>query len=219
MTPSVDEYAAWRGVSAQRVRQLLRDGELPGHRIGSRQWVVDDAAFVVRRHLGRPMSPPMAWALVEVLSGDSPNPDLPAVRADRLLRYRDRLLGADEGAPELLASWLRLRGERLAFRAQPVDVGDVLKDPRVLPSGVSDPRSGLASGEVAEVWLRDGSQLSEVQADYLLLPDPKGNVVIHRGGPERREARAHLGLVIADLADWNGPREDGRVIDLLARIE
>lgn len=215
---SVDEYAAWRGVSAQRVRSLVRSGELPGRRIGSRQWIVDDAAFVVRPRLGPPMSPPMAWALIGSLSGDSPYPDLPAVRADRLAANRDRLRGAGERAPELLSSWLRMRGERLVFRAQPPDVADLLADPRILPSGVSDSRSGLAAGDVAEVWLREFSQLREIQSDYLLLPDPKGNVVIHRGGPGQKGDVAPLGLVIADLADWNAPREDGRVVDLLASV-
>lgn len=216
--PSVDEYAAWRGVSAQRVRELLRAGELPGHRVGARQWVVDDEAFVARRRLGPPMSPPMAWALIALLSGESPHAELPAVRADRLRKNLDRLLDAGEEAPALLSSWLRHRGERLSFRAQPADVADLLADPRVLPSGVSDPRSGLASRDAAEVWLRDFFQLADLQADYLLLPDPKGNVVLHRGGLDPGLDRAPLGLVIADLADWNGPREDGRVIDLLAGI-
>lgn len=216
--PSVDEYAAWRGVSAQRVRELLRAGELPGHRIGARQWIVDDAAFVARRRLGPPMSPPMAWALISLLSGDHLRANLSAIRIDRLQKNRDRLLGAGEEAPALLSSWLRHRGERLAFRAQPADVADLLADPRVLPSGVSDARSGLASGDVAEVWLRNFFQLSDLQADYLLLPDPRGNVVLHRGGLDPASEKVPLGLVIADLADWNGPREDGRVIDLLAGI-
>jgi hypothetical protein len=216
--PSVDEYAAWRGVSAQRVRELLRAGELPGHRIGARQWIVDDGAFSVRRSLGQPMSPPMAWALIASLGGDARHPDVPAVRGDRLRKNRERLLNAGEEAPELMSSWLRRRGERLVFGAQPADVGDLLQDPRVLPSGVSDPRSGVASGDIAEVWLRDFSQLAEVQGDYLLLPAVKGNVVIHRSGLEQRDDLAPLGLVIADLADWNGPREDGRVVDLLAGI-
>ncbi|MEO8528143.1 MAG: helix-turn-helix domain-containing protein, partial [Pseudolysinimonas sp.] len=183
---SVDEYAAWRGVSAQRVRRLVRSGDLPAHRIGSRQWIIDDAAFVARPRLGPPMSPPMAWALIALLSGDSPNPELPTVRADRLAKNRIRLRDAGEQAPELLSSWLRMRGERLVFRAQPLDLADLLVDPRVLPSGISDPRSGLAAGDVAEVWLRNFFQLEEVQGDYLLLPDPKGNVVIHRGGPQQK---------------------------------
>ncbi len=180
--------------------------------------MVDDAAYSVRSHLGQPMAPAMAWALIASLGGDAQHPDVPPVRADRLDKYRERLLDAGEEAPALLASWLRKRGERQVFRAQPMDVGDLLQDPRVLPSGIADPRSGLASGDVAEVWLRDFSRLAELQGDYLLLPDVKGNVVIHRSGLEQRDAVAPLGLVIADLADWNGPREDGRVIDLLAKI-
>jgi hypothetical protein len=216
--PSVEEYAAWRGVSVQRVRELLRAGELPGHRVGARMWVVDDAAFVARRRLGQPLSPPMAWALIAWLSGDKPKPDLPAVRVDRLRKYRDRLLSAGEEAPAMLSSWLRRRGERLVFRAQPADIADLLADPRVHPSGISDPRSGLASGDAGEAWIRDFSKLPELAGDYLLLPDRRGNVILHRGGLDPAWERLPLGLVIADLADWNGPREDGRVIELLASI-
>lgn len=215
---SVDEYAEWRGISAQRVRDLLRSGELPGRRVGARQWEIDEAAFKSRPRLGQPMSPPMAWALIAALGGEPRHSDVPQVRLDRVLKNRDYVRAAGNDAPMILSSWLRQRGERLLFRADDRDLPDLLADPRVMPSGVSDERAGLSAGNVAEVWLRDFSRLSELVGDYLLLPDIRGNVVLHRGGLEHREARAPLGLVIADLADWNGPREDSRVIDILASV-
>ena len=215
---SVDEYAQWRGISVQRVRELLRSGELQGHRVGARQWEVDEVAFRSRPRLGPPMSPPMAWALIAILGGDEQRPDVSRVRLDRLQKNRERIVAAGSDAPAILASWLRHRGERLTYRADARDLPDLLTDARVMPSGVSDARSGISAGDVAEVWLRTFSQLDELIGDYLLLPDEKGNVVVHRGGLHK-EALAPLGLVIADLADWNGPREDGRVIDLVASVQ
>ena len=202
----------------QRVRELLRAGDLPGHRVGARQWEVDDVAFASRPRLGPPMSSRTAWALIALLGGDEPRADLRGVRLDRLLKNRARIATAGSDAPAILASWLRHRGERLMYRADARDLLDLVADSRVMPSGVSDERSGINVGDVAEVWLRDFSQLDGLIGDYLLLPDKKGNVVVHRDELEHREAIAPLGLVIADLADWNGPREDGRVIDLLASV-
>lgn len=210
---SVEEYANWRGISPQRVRELLRNGSIPGHRIG-RQWLVDQAAFAQRSHPGRPMSPPMAWALISALGGDQPVDNLSPIQWSRLRKYRDRLAHSECPAA-LLSSWLRQRGERLVYRAADADVNDLGNDPRLMPSGISDPRAGISSGDSVEVWLRDVMSLDGVVSDYLLLPDQKGQVVIHRGR-EHREPQPPLGLVIADLADWNGPREDGRVAELLA---
>lgn len=210
---SVGEYAEWRGISPQRVRELLRTGDLPGHRVG-RFWLVDDAAFAKRRPPSRPMGPVMAWALIALMGGDEPVDDLTPLQLSRLREYRNRLAHSDTPAA-LLTAWLRHRGERLVFRADLADVDDLRKDDRVLRSGISDDRAGLAEGDAAEVWLRDFMTLDEIVGDYLLLPDPKGQVVIHRGRTHL-EPRAPLGLVIADLADWNGPREDARVAEMLA---
>lgn len=160
------------------------------------------------------MSPPMAWALLSILGGDQPVDNLSPVQWFRLREHRKRLAHSDDPAA-LLSSWLRHRGERLVYRAAVADVSDLGNDPRLMRSGISDPRAGLSSGDSVEVWLRDVMSLDEVVSDYLLLPDPKGQVVIHRGR-EHREPKPLLGLVIADLADWNGPREDGRVAELLA---
>ena len=85
-----------------------------------------------------------------------------------------------------------------------------------MPSGVSDPRAGISAAGSVEAWLRHFWDLEQVVGEYLLLPDPKGQVVLHRGR-EHAEDRPPMGLIIADLADWNGPREDARVVELLAR--
>ncbi|WP_334150517.1 hypothetical protein [Microbacterium sp.] len=214
---SVDDYANWRGVTPQRVRQLLRSGELPGRRIGSRQWIVDDAAFNSRVRVARPMAPPMAWGLIAMLGGEEPAADLTPVQRSRLREHRNKLVRLEDGAPALLASWVRLRGERLVYQVAPADIADLSHDARLMKSGVSDPRAGISATGVTEVWLRHFTDLDEIVGDYLLLPDPKGQVVMHRGR-EHESEQPQIGLVMADLADWNSPREDARVIELLARV-
>lgn len=213
---SVDDYAKWRGVTPQRVRALLRNGELPGRRIGSRQWIVDDAAFNSRVRVARPMAPLMAWGLIAMLGGDEPAAELTPVQRSRLREHRNKLVRLGDGAPALLASWVRLRGERLVYRVAREDLGALSQDVRLMKSGVSDPRSGISASGLAEVWLRHSTDLDEIVGEYLLLPDPKGQVVMHRGR-EHASGQPQMGLVMADLADWNSPREDARVVELLER--
>lgn len=215
---SVDDYAKWRGITPQRVRELLRDGELPGRRVGSRQWIVDDAAYATRPRVARPMSPPMAWSLIALLGGEEPVDDLSPMQWSRLREHRNKVVHAGEDAPALLSSWLRLRGERLAFRASAEDLADLAEDERLMRSGVSDPRSGISAPNVVEGWLRSFDDLEALVGEYLLLPDPKGQVVLHRGRAHPEDLPS-LGLVMADLAEWNGPREDAQVVELLGRTQ
>lgn len=215
--PTVDQYAAWRGISTQRVRELIRQGEIPAERFGDRQWIIPDSAYGVRpRKVGRPMSPRIAWALIALLSGETPTDRLTAEEHSRLRNWRNRLVH-DPDAPAQLASWLRMRGDRTQYRANQTDLEDLLRDRRVMPSGISDPRSGLSLGDAAEVWIRDIEHLDAVKADYLLLPGSSGNVVLHLGRPHPERVPL-IGLVIADLADWNGPREDQAVRTLLSGL-
>jgi len=44
---SVDEAAAWLKVDAVTVRRLLREGRLPGRKIGARQWRISADALKV----------------------------------------------------------------------------------------------------------------------------------------------------------------------------
>lgn len=208
---SVEEYAKWRGVSPQRVREMLRAGELQGHRAGERQWVVDDVAYSQRKPVARPLGPVSAWAVIALLSNEDPEPGLSPVQMHRARRYRNEIVHATRPAA-LMNSLLRHRGERLVFRGAPRDVIEMIDaDDRILRSGISDPRSGISAGDSAELWLREFMDLSGFVADWLLQPDPRGNVVIHRGGGRLNGLQmSPIGLVAADLADWNSPREDAR---------
>lgn len=218
--PSVKEYAEWRGISRERVRALLRGGKLPGRRVGMRQWEVDESAYANRKPVARPMSHRMAWALIHELSHLEYEPEKPLASAERwrVQQRHSALVDAGYDAAKLAASWFASRGDRLSFRCAAADLGDLSGDERLLLSGVSDPRAGLSAGGVVEAWIRNPRELEQVVEDYLLIPDPRGNAVLHLGWEWNRwrQKQAPIGLVIADLADWYGPREDGRVAELIA---
>ena len=87
--------------------------------------------------------------------------------------------------------------------------------PRIALSGISDPRSGISGGSVVEGWVRKPEDIDDLIADHLLLPNIAGHVVLHFG--RNIDGPVPIGLVMADLADWNGPREDGEVTRLVTR--
>jgi len=66
--------------------------------------------------------------------------------------------------------------------------------------------------------MRDEREADELVEDYLLVPDPRGRVVLHRGVDNLQAAVAPIGLVLADLSDWNSAREDGVVNELLESV-
>jgi hypothetical protein len=71
-------------------------------------------------------------------------------------------------------------------------------------------------------WALEGyvrpADVAPLTFEYLMAEDGAANVWLHVA--DRPLPRpAPLGLVIADLADQDGPREDARVIELLKVIE
>jgi excisionase family DNA binding protein len=68
---SLSDASRLLGVSAERVRQLVVAGDLPGQRFGN-AWAVPREAVIARRHNagrgGRPLGPIRAWR--ELLAGD-----------------------------------------------------------------------------------------------------------------------------------------------------
>jgi hypothetical protein len=117
----------------------------------------------------------------------------------------------------LLRSWLPQRATLLRLAAPPSDLKELLDDARVVPSGISDLRSGMSAGQEVEGYVHPGD-VAVLMAEHLMADVNPENVWLHI--VDRPVPRpAPLGLVIADLADHDGPREDARVRDLLARIE
>jgi hypothetical protein len=96
-------------------------------------------------------------------------------------------------------------------------VPDLLLDARLVPSGVSDPRSELSAADVAEGYVQ-ADQLAGLVADYLLLesPDGRGNVVLHVS--DRPVASVSSLMLAADLAEHMSPREDRWAAELVREL-
>lgn len=207
------EVARQLDVTEARVRQLIAAGDLPARQVSGR-WLVREAAIPRSLRVSRPMSERMAWAFINLVSCQPVTGVVPAERY-RLLQKRDQLLGS--GRPGvLLRSWLRRRAGLLRLEAPVGDIAELLADPRLVPSGINDPRSAMSAGTGAEGYVRR-SEVEAVVRDYLMAEAGEGNVWLHTSDRELLRP-APLGLVIADLADHDGPREDGVVEALLRSV-
>jgi hypothetical protein len=157
------------------------------------------------------MSQRIAWAFIARLSGE-PVADVSDRELARLeAKYRTLL--ASPWPAVLLRSWLRSRAQLLRLAVSPSEVGDLLEDPRLVASGISDARSGMSAGREAEAYVRPGD-VEHLIADHLLAALNSCNVWLHV--VDRPIARpVPIGLVIADLADHDRAREDARVEEVL----
>jgi len=215
---SVSQAARQLGVSVARVHQRIQDGSLPAERVGH-QWVIDaaDLARASQNPSGRPLSPRSAWQLGSVAAGADAD-----LRSDQRSRARARLREfaslvesvdeREEGVvAAALASLLRRRAERHVLQAARPDLADLLRDARLVPSGVSAPGAELSATGIVEGYV-PRSDLEQLIADYLLVPGGRqANVILHVV-PESAEADLVHGsvpalFIAADLADHHGPRE------------
>jgi len=210
MDVELAEAARMMGVSAVRARQLAREGRLRARRVGGR-WLVDAASVPSARRRGRPMSPRIAWALVEISRGGSADWIEPR-ESYRLRQALDRLVADDE--PEmLLRSWLASRAERQLLSASDIDA--LHADPRLVLSGLSDERSGLSAAADVEAYVRAEDAVA-VRRDHLLVnAGSNANVVLHVS-PLLPDRPVPVLLLAADLAEHDGPRELARARELIA---
>lgn len=204
------EAARMMGVSAVRARQLAREGRLRARRVGGR-WLVDAASVPSAPRRGRPMSPRIAWALVEISRGGSADWIEPR-ESYRLRQALDRLVA--DGEPEmLLRSWLAVRAERDLMSASEIDA--LRDDPRLVLSGLSDERFGLSAAADVEAYVRAEDAVA-VRRDHLLVDaGSNANVVLHVS-PLLPDRPVPLLLLAADLAEHDGPRELARARELIA---
>jgi hypothetical protein len=215
MEVDVREAARRMQVSERRVRQQVAAGSMPSRLVGGR-WLVDEAGLPRSRRIARPMSERMAWGLIVLLSGGQPAV-APSERT-RLKQKRDQLI-VSQDAPRLLRSWLPSRAERKRFYVASSDLGDLRADPKVLLSGTSDPRSGIAATQEVELYV-EAQDLQALAKEFLFSDKGTPNVTVHVARrPVQHGGVAPLGLVIADLADWDRPREDQQVLALLREME
>lgn len=119
------------GMSAERVRRLIRSGRLPAHRVGGR-WLVDRASVAhhaaTQRRPGRPFGPRHAWALLALASGRSPE-WVPRSGQERLARA---LHAKGVGG---LVGQLRHRADVQRWYVHPALVDEVLAEDAVVVSG------------------------------------------------------------------------------------
>ena len=211
MDLSVAEYAQRRGISRQRALSMIRAGQISARRIG-RSWVIDQRELNQRAAVGRPLGKRMAGILIDAISGGH-HESLNAQDRFFAAGYFDRL-GSAEDPARLLHSWMKSRQLRVVnVAANPADLGDIARDDRVVASGISDERSEMSAAREFEGYLAS-ADLDGFLRENLLMDSDSPNVRLHV--VDERPARpVPLGLVLADLADWNRPREDGRVIELL----
>lgn len=210
MELGLSEVAERLGVSERRARQLVASGQVPARQVSGR-WLVDEAAIPRSSRTSRPMSARVAWDFIGLLSGQRAavitQPEQSRLRAKR----RQLLESADPAA--LLRSWLPRRARLERFAVAPRDAAGLFADAHVVPSGISDARSGLSASAEFEGYVHVDDLVGLV-TDHLLSRSGRSNVWLHVS--DRLLGRpAPLGAVMADLADHDGPREDARVRSLL----
>src|SRR3954471_17069270 len=143
MDLSVEQAAQRLRVDESRVRRLLREGRLAGHRFGG-SWVVDgdDVARLESlspkggepRPAGRPMSAQRAWGLLELLDGGRA-PWLSPVARSQVRAQARVLAGAD--APRWRAA-LRARSDVRRVAAHPAAIRRLAAEPGVLVAGPAE---------------------------------------------------------------------------------
>jgi hypothetical protein len=209
---SVADAAAQLQVSPRRIRAMIASNDISGERVGA-QWMVDAASLPSHaRRAGQPFSPRVAWAFMEVASGNTPD----WVSASELSRLRSRWRKLQEDADPLplIRATLARRAERTRWSAP--EPTRVLHDPQVSASGVSDHRAGISAVQFAEAYV-GSSDLDRVVKKHMLLP---------ARGPENVVLRAVEGpvpfpvpwlAVVADLAD--GDARETQQAEILFRRE
>jgi excisionase family DNA binding protein len=206
MEVSVAEAADILEVSPRRVRQLIDAGRVQARQVGG-QWLVEAASLPSGPHRARPMAADVAWAVLADLAPEHYAPQ----DAYRWRQRRNRLVHDPE--PErLLASWVASRGRRLLFESR-ASAG-LLEDDRVVPSGLSDPRSEIAAGDVVEGYVRD-SELDAVRRQYLLRPGGHGSRVVLHIADELPQRPVPPLVLAADLAEHDEPRALNRARELI----
>jgi excisionase family DNA binding protein len=140
MELSVEQAAQRLRVDESRVRRLLREGRLAGHRFGG-SWVVDgdDVARLESlsprggepRPVGRPMSAQRAWGLLELLDGGRA-PWLSPVACSQVRAQARALAGADASRWRAV---LHARSDLRRVAVHPAAIRRLEAEPGVLVAG------------------------------------------------------------------------------------
>lgn len=165
------------GLSLQRVRALIAEGDLPGQKVAGR-WFVDRSAVERRvrdpKLSGRPYSPAHAWGVIALAEGENPK------WLDSSNRSRLRRLLREQDLQDIIPSLAR-RGRRLELRAHASDLPRIEAEPDVVLSGVSaasEYRLEIVAPGVLEAYI-PARRLSQLERRYRLKPSADANLILH----------------------------------------
>lgn len=173
---TVAQAAKRLGVSVSRVNQLVSTGDLRSDQLGAIT-VIPEAAVERRLSLrpgdGRRLTPPNAWGVLAMASGD------PAPWLSPDARYRLRRLLAKHGLLALRARLIE-RGKPHGFRAHPSLLRAIRDDRALMLTGVAaaaEMRLGLLAGDRVDAYVAQGS-LPAIIARHRLQESLDPNVVL-----------------------------------------
>ena len=223
MDVSVAEAAVRLGVDRSRVQRMLRDGALPGRRLG-REWLVDGTAvaqLAENPHRGgRPMAPARAWGLLDLLDGGIAPWLSPVARSQ--VRQQLRLLAG--GDARRWRDALRRRSRRMPVRVHPAALSRIgtKSDLPVLWSGAA--RAAAAGADLvvldamAEVYLKEGDWPKFARSWHAQPAAADANLLVRLPAavwPFDGRSEVGSAVLAADLLESSEPRAVAAGLGLL----
>lgn len=217
---TVAQVADRLGVSVSRVNQLVSTGDLRSDQLGAITVIAEahvERRLSLRPGNGRRLTPPNAWGILAMASGQR----APWLSPDT--RYRLRRLLAKHGLPALRARLVE-RGTPSGFRAHPSLLRAIREDDALMLTGVTaaaELRLGLLAGDAIDAYVTERS-LSGIVARHRLQNSQDPNVVLRSvpsfvpdWPPNRIAPKAAIAL---DLLEGEDPRSRQVGEDLLRRL-
>jgi excisionase family DNA binding protein len=214
MMMGVSEFASQLGISPGRVRQLISAKRITATKSGG-TWLIDQSQLKLRALSSRPMSKTIATNFIYLLSDMDWGDNLQPSERSRIKDYFAELKSNDNPAA-LLAAWLKAFRSVHKLHLNPNDFNALRAERKIVASGVSDKRTGLSQSDFFEGYV-ESKDLKEIKRKYLLVESDNFNVILRTSSMSLTKP-IPFGLVLADLADHNQPREDKQVKALVRAI-
>ncbi len=214
------EAAEHLGVSSRRVRQMLSDGTLDGHRVGH-GWVIEErsirTAATSRRPAHRPWTARSAWSVLALADGIDPRcTSYERSRAERRLAV---------GLPNLLDR-LGPRARRLSFYTHPGTRDRIAVQPGVVRTAASaspEHALGLVGSGPLDAYLKS-SDLQAIRNAFVMEERVERANVVFRVVEDQMwpfpegAAVAPPAVVAVDLLESEDERSRRAGTELLQRL-
>ena len=214
------EAAEHLGVSSRRVRQMLSDGTLDGHRVG-RGWVIEErsirTAAASRRPAHRPWTARSAWSVLALADGMEPRcTSYERSRAKRRLAV---------GLPNLLDR-LGSRARRLSFYTHPGTRDRIAVQPGVVRTAASaspEHALGIVGSGPLDAYLKS-SDLQAIRDAFVMEERSERSNVVFRVVEDQMwpfpegAAVAPPAVVAVDLLESEDERSRRAGTELLQRL-